>query len=261
QRFRVDPAALGAIVDAAELSDRDDVLEIGPGPGVLTSALADLARSVTAVEVDERMVRILGETLAGRDNVRVVRADALAVDLYAVGDRPPTRIVANLPYQITTPLLERFLADERRPPLVVVLVQEEVARRMAARETNERAPRERGYLSVFVQSFAEARVVRRVPARAFRPPPRVSSAIVALRTRERPAFAPLEQRAFLRFVSDVFRHRRKQLRSALGHEASVDRERAEVALRTAGIDARRRPEELSLVEWVALASALGLPHG
>ena len=256
QRFLVDPAALGAIVDAAELSDRDDVLEIGPGPGVLTSALADLARSVTAVEVDERMVRILGETLAGRDNVRVVRADALAVDLYAVGDRPPTRIVANLPYQITTPLLERFLADERRPPLVVVLVQEEVARRMAARETNERAPRERGYLSVFVQSFAEARVVRRVPARAFRPPPRVSSAIVALRTRERPAFAPLEQRAFLRFVSDVFRHRRKQLRSALGHEASVDRERAGVALRTAGIDARRRPEELSLAEWVALANAI-----
>ena len=255
QRFLVDPAALGAIVDAAELSDRDDVLEVGPGPGVLTSALADRARSVTAVEVDERMVRILSDTLAGRDNVRVVRADALAVDLYALGDRRPTRIVANLPYQITTPLLERFLADERRPALIVVLVQEEVAKRMAARETNERTPRERGYLSVFVESFADAHIVRRVPARAFRPPPRVSSAIVALRTRERPAFAPLEQRVFLRFVSDVFRHRRKQLRSALGHEANVDRERAEAALRTAGIDPRRRPEELSLAEWVALASA------
>src|SRR5207245_11304870 len=143
------------------------------GPGVLTAALAARVRSVTAVEVDPRMVALLEETLADQRNVRVIRADALKVDLLGVAPRPITRIVANLPYQITTPLLERFLADDRRPPLVVVLVQEEVARRMAARETNERAPRERGYLSVFVECFAEARVVRRVPAPAFRPPPRV----------------------------------------------------------------------------------------
>ena len=273
QRFLVDRVALAAIVDAAELEGADgartgpatpakhDVLEVGPGPGVLTAALADRARSVTAVEIDERMVAVLADTLADRPNVRIVRADALAVDLYALGDRPPDRIVANLPYQITTPLLERFLADPRRPPLVVVLVQEEVARRMVAAAGNEKAPRERGYLSVFVQSFADARIVRRVPARSFRPAPRVSSAIVALRTRATPAFAPLEQRAFLRFVSDAFRHRRKQLRSALGHEAGVDRERAEHALNTAGIDPRRRPEELAVSEWVALASELGIAHG
>ena len=272
QRFLVDRGVLEAIVDAAELGDGDDrgnlttrgsqdVLEVGPGPGVLTAALADRARSVTAVEVDERMVAVLRDTLHGRDNVRIVRADALEVDLYALGERPPTRIVANLPYQITTPLLERFLADPRRPPLVVVLVQEEVARRMAASESNERAPRERGFLSVFVQSFAEARVVRRVPPRAFRPEPRVSSAVVALRTRATPAFAPLEQRAFLKFVSDVFRHRRKQLRSALGHEAAVEKERANSALAAANIEPRRRPEELSIAEWVALATELGVPRG
>jgi len=258
QRFLVDRGVLASIVDAAELSDTDDVLEIGPGPGVLTAALADLARSVTAVEVDERMVAVLRDTLGERTNVKIVRADALAVDLYAAGDRPPTRIVANLPYQITTPLLERFLADPRRAPLVVVLVQEEVARRMAARGDNERAPRERGYLSVFVESFAEARIVRRVGPRAFRPSPRVSSAVVALRTRATPAFAPLEQNAFLRFVSDVFRHRRKQLRGALGHEAGVERDRADRALASANIDPRRRPEELTLAEWVALASAVGI---
>ena len=254
QRFLVDPAALGAIVDAAELSDRDDVLEIGPGPGVLTSALADLARSVTAVEVDERMVRILGETLAGRDNVRVVRADALAVDLYAVGDRPPTRIVANLPYQITSPLLMRFLEDARRPPRIVVLVQEEVARRIAAGPDDAK---ERGFLSVFVQSFATPAIVRRVPARSFRPPPKVDSAIVALRTHATPAFAPLDQHRFIALVSDAFRHRRKQLRSALGFEAGVGKERADAALRAAGIDPMRRPEELSVAEWVALAKELG----
>jgi len=257
QRFLVDRAVLAAIVAAAEIGPDDDVLEVGPGPGVLTAALAARARSVTAVEIDTRMVAVLEETLAGRDNVRVVRADALSVDLFAVGPRPPTRIVANLPYQITTPLLERFLADTRRPPLVAVLVQLEVARRICA---TPREGRERGYLSVFVQSFAEPRIVRRVPARAFRPPPRVESAVIVLRTRTEPAFAPLAQEPFLRLVSDAFRHRRKQLRSALGHEAGMDRERATAVLARAGIAPERRPEELALDEWVALARAAGVPR-
>lgn len=253
QHFLVDRAALDAIVAAAELGPADDVLEVGPGPGVLTAALADRARSVTSVEIDERMVRVLGETVGDRPNVRVVRADALAVDLFAAGPRPPTRIVANLPYQITSPLLVRFLADPRRPPLVVVLVQEEVGRRIVAGPGDAR---ERGFLSVFCQSFAEPRIVRRVPARAFRPPPKVDSAIVALRSRPIPAFAPLAQEPFLALVSDAFRHRRKQLRAALGFEAAVDRVRATAALAAAGIDPARRPEELAIEEWVALATAL-----
>jgi 16S rRNA (adenine1518-N6/adenine1519-N6)-dimethyltransferase len=256
QRFLVDRGVLAAIVDAAELSADDDVLEVGPGPGVLTAALAAKVRSVTAVEVDPRMVALLEETLADRKNVHVVQADALKVDLLGISGRPINRIVANLPYQITTPLLERFLADDRRPPLVVVLVQQEVARRMAA---SDHAARERGYLSVFTQSFAEPHIVRRVPARAFRPAPRVDSAVVALRTRQRPAFAPLAQEPFLRLVSDAFRHRRKQLRSALGHEAGLSRERATAVLGEAGIAPERRPETLSLEEWVALARAVGLP--
>ena len=257
QRFLVDRGVLGAIVDAAELTSDDEVLEIGPGPGVLTAALASKVRSVTAIEVDPRMVALLDETLADHQNVRVVQADALKIDLLGIAGRPITRIVANLPYQITTPLLERFLADDRRPPLVVVLVQKEVARRMTA---SGRAVRERGYLSVFTQSFAEPRIVRRVPARAFRPPPRVDSAVVALRTRPRPAFAPLDQESFLQLVSDAFRHRRKQLRSALGHEAGLDRERATSILSAAGISPERRPETLSVDEWVTLARAIGVPE-
>lgn len=261
QHFLVDRDALDAIVDAADVGATDDVLEIGPGPGVLTAALAARARSVTAVEVDTRMVAVLRDTLGERPNVKIIRADALEVDLYEAGERPPTRIVANLPYQITTPLLERFLADPRRAPLIVVLVQEEVAKRMVATADNEKAPRERGFLSIFVQSFADARIVRRVGPRSFRPPPKVSSAVVVMRTRATPAFAPLEQHAFLRFVSDVFRHRRKQLRSALGHEAGVARVDADRALAAAGISATQRPEELSLAQWVALASGLGVPRG
>jgi 16S rRNA (adenine1518-N6/adenine1519-N6)-dimethyltransferase len=258
QRFLVDRVVLRAILDAAELSPDDDVLEVGPGPGILTAALSDRARSVTAVEIDARMVGLLEDELASRSNVRIVRADALAVDLYGLGPRRPTRVVANLPYQITTPLLERFLADPRRAALVVVLVQREVARRICA---TARDGRERGYLSVFAQSFAEARIVRRVPPSAFQPAPRVESAVVALRTRTRPAFAPLAQEPFLKLVSDAFRHRRKQLRSALGHEAGLDRERAHEVLRQAGIAPERRPEELRLEEWIALARAAGVGEG
>ena len=254
QHFLVDRAALAAIIDAAELGPDDDVLEIGPGPGVLTAALAERARSVTAVEIDERMVAALNDAVAPFGNVRVVRADALEVDLYALGSRSPTRIVANLPYQITSPLLIKFLEDPRRPPRIVVLVQEEVARRIVAQPGDAK---ERGFLSVFVQSFAVPSIVRRVPARSFRPPPRVDSAIVALRTSPTPAFAPLDQHRFLALVSDTFRHRRKQLRSALGFEAGVTKARAEAALHAAGIDPARRPEELAIAEWVALATALG----
>jgi 16S rRNA (adenine1518-N6/adenine1519-N6)-dimethyltransferase len=257
QRFLIDRAVLSAIVEAAELSREDDVLEVGPGPGVLTAAVASRVRSVTAIEVDPRMVALLEETLAGSVNVHVVQADALRVDLLGIAPRPFTRIVANLPYQITTPLLERFLADERRPALVVVLVQHEVARRIVASPDDAR---ERGYLSVFAQSFAAPRIVRRVPARAFRPAPRVDSAVVTLRARARPAFAPLDQESFFRLVSDAFRHRRKQLRSALGHEAGLDRERATGVLAAAGIAPERRPETLSLEEWVALARASGVPE-
>lgn len=256
QRFLVDRGVLDAIVAAAEVSAADDVLEVGPGPGVLTQRLAERARSVTAVELDRRMVDVLSDTLREHDNVGVIHGDALRLDLFSLGPRPPSRIVANLPYQITSPLLERFLADERRSPLVVVLVQEEVARRIVASPAQ---PRERGYLSIFVQSFAEPRIVRRVPPRAFRPPPKVSSAVVALRMRQRPAFRPLDQGAFLRFVSDVFRHRRKQVRAALAHEAGIERERGTVVLAAAGIAPERRPESLTTEEWVALATAAGVP--
>lgn len=254
QHFLVDHGALAAIVEAAALGPEDDVLEIGPGPGVLTAALAARARSVTAVELDRRMVTVLAETIGGLANVRIVPGDALAVDLFAAGPRPPTRVVGNLPYQITSPLLVRILSDARRPERAVVLVQEEVARRMVALPGDAK---ERGFLSVLVQSFAAPKIVRRVPARSFRPPPRVDSAVVALAVHPAPAFAPLDQGRFLGLVSDAFRHRRKQLRAALGFEAGLDRARAEAALAAAGIAPTRRPEELELDEWVALARAVG----
>ena len=240
-------------MEVAAIAGTDDVLEIGPGPGVLTAALAARARSVTAIEIDPRMVMLLRETLAGCLNVTVVEADALAIDLFSAGARLPTRIVANLPYQITSPLLIRFLGDDRRPSRVVVLVQAEVARRIVATEDDAK---ERGYLSVFCQSYATARIVREVPRSSFRPAPRVDSAVVVFESLPLPRFAPLPAAPFLRLVSDVFRHRRKQLRAALSYEAGIDRERATAALGVAGIDPVRRPEQLSVDEWIALARAL-----
>lgn len=237
---------LDGVVAAAELSSRDRVVEIGPGLGALTVRLARAAGSVVAYEIDARLAAILREdVLPGADNVRVVEADVLDVDLL---ESRPTRVVANLPYQITTPVLERLLGDERRPPLSVVMVQQEVAERMTGATAS--------WLTVFVAAFAEARILRRVSPGAFEPRPRVASAVVRLAAGERPRFAPHPQEAFLALVSDAFRHRRKTLASALGFEAGLSRERADDVLRDAGIAPSARPETLGVDDWVRVYAAL-----
>ena len=246
QHFLASPSVLDAIVLAAELGASDRVVEIGPGFGALTVRLARAAGSVVAFEVDPRLVRILrDDVLRAAPNVSVVDADALAVDILA---SRPTRVVANLPYQITTPVLERVLADERRPRIAVLMVQQEVADRMRGTV--------RSWLSVFVEVFAAVEIVRRVSPGAFDPPPRVGSAVVKLTTRERPLFAPYPQDEFLALVSDAFRHRRKTLLAALGYEAALDRDRVGEALRLAGIAASARPETLTAHDWVRLYAAL-----
>ncbi len=246
QHFLVSPVVLDGVADAAELSRMDRVVEIGPGVGALTVRLAARAGEVTAYEVDRRLVALLrGEVLPASPNVRVVAADVLDVDLL---DGCPTRVVANLPYQITTPVLERVLADERRPPLVVLMVQQEVGERMTGAA--------RSWLSVFVAVFAEVEILRRVSPGAFEPPPRVASAVVRLRARPRPLFAPHPQEAFLALVGDAFRHRRKTLATALGFEAGLDRARAIEALGAAGLAPSMRPETLAAEDWVRLYAAL-----
>jgi 16S rRNA (adenine1518-N6/adenine1519-N6)-dimethyltransferase len=246
QHFLVSPAVLDAVVAAAELTPADRVVEIGPGLGALTIRLARAAGSAVAYEVDARLAAILREeVLAATENVEVVTADVLQVDMLA---SRPTRVVANLPYRITTPVLERLLGDERRPPVAVLMVQQEVAERMSGAS--------RSWLSVFVESFATIDVVRRVSPGAFDPRPRVASAVVRLRARERPLFAPHPAEAFLALVSDAFRHRRKTLVAALGFEAALDRDHATAALADAGIARGARPERLAAVDWVRLYDAL-----
>lgn len=246
QHFLISPAVLDAVVDAADVGPSDRVVEVGPGTGALTVRLAARAAEVVAYELDPRLVALLREdVVAGLANVRIVQADVLAVDL--LGSRP-TRVVANLPFQITTPVLERLLADDRRPPLSVLTVQQEVAERMRG------APR--SWLSVFIDVFAMVEIVRRVSPGAFDPRPRVASAVVRLRARPRPLFAPHPQGAFLSLVSDAFRHRRKTLATALGFEAGLARERALQALADAKLRPSARPETLAASDWIRLYAAL-----
>jgi 16S rRNA (adenine1518-N6/adenine1519-N6)-dimethyltransferase len=251
QNFLADAAALDAIVEAAELAPGDRVLEIGPGLGVLTRRLLAAGASVLAVELDARLANWLRRELADVPAFSLIEGDALALHPREIFPGEPFKLVANIPYHITSPLLHAFLEGERPPELGVLLVQREVAERIAA------APGGMGYLSVFVQNIAAAEIVAVVPAAAFEPAPDVDSAILRLRRRPLPLVPPGAGREpFYRVVQAAFRQRRKQLHNALGRELGLERALLEEALAACDIDGERRPQTLSVDEWTCLAAAL-----
>jgi len=251
QHFLTDGAALDAIVDAAELRPADRVVEIGPGLGVLTRRLLAAGASVLAVEVDARLAAWLRGELGGVPGFELVEADALDLHPRECFPGEAFKLVANIPYHITSPLLHAFLEGERPPEVAVVLVQLEVAERIAA------APGQMSYLSVFVQNIAEAEIVRRVPAAAFEPVPKVDSAVLRLRRRAAPAVpAGPGREPFHRLAQAGFRQRRKQLHNALGRELPVDPVTLRAAFGACGIDSDRRPQTLSVAEWACLTAAL-----
>ena len=251
QNFLTDAAALDTIVDAAELQPDDRVVEIGPGLGVLTRRLLAADASVLAVELDPRLAEYLRRELYGVEGFELIEADALDLHPREMFPDEPFKVVANIPYHITSPLLHAFLEGERPPRLMVVLVQLEVAERVAA------PPGQMSYLSVFVQNVASAEVVARVPAAAFEPAPAVDSAILRLRARADPAVAPgPEREPFYRVVQAGFRQRRKQIHNGLGRELPLVPEALESALETCGVSRDRRPQTLSVDEWACLATGL-----
>lgn len=252
QNFLTDPAVLDAIVDAAELRPGERVVEVGPGLGVLTRRLLAAGTEVLAVELDPRLAAYLRRELAAVPAFRLVEADALTFDPADAFPGEPFKLVANIPYHITSPLLHAFLGAPRAPQLTVLLVQAEVAERVAA------PPGQMSYLSVFAQHLASAEIVARVPAAAFEPAPEVDSAVLRLRLRtDSPVAAGADREAFVRVVQAGFRQRRKQLHNALARELPVDRSRMLDALAECGIDGERRAQTLSVAEWVCLAGALG----
>ena len=250
QNFLTDPSVLDAIVDAADLRAGDRVVEIGPGLGVLTRRLLAAGASVLAVELDPRLADYLRRELGAVPGFELIEADALSFHPREAFAGEPFKLIANIPYHITSPLLHAFLEGERPPELSVLLVQLEVAQRVAAQ------PGRMSYLSVFAQNIAAAEVVERVPAAAFEPAPEVDSAILRLRARPHPVVPDGEREPFYRLVQAGFRHRRKQIHNALGRELPVDTETLAAALDACAIDGERRPQTLSIEEWACLGEAL-----
>jgi 16S rRNA (adenine1518-N6/adenine1519-N6)-dimethyltransferase len=247
QNFLTDAAALDAIVEAAELVPGDRVVEVGPGLGVLTRRLLAAGARVLAVELDPRLAAYLRRELDAAEGFELIEADALSIHPRECFPGEDFKLVANIPYHITSPLLHAFLEGDRPPGLAVLLVQAEVAERVAAR------PGQMSYLSVFVQNVADAEIVARVGAAAFEPAPEVDSAILRLRRREVPQVAVGPGREpFYRLVQAGFRQRRKQLHNALGRELPISRVQLADALAACRVDGERRAQTLSLAEWECL---------
>jgi 16S rRNA (adenine1518-N6/adenine1519-N6)-dimethyltransferase len=251
QNFLTDAEALDAIVAAAELQPGDRVVEVGPGLGVLTRRLLAAGCEVLAVELDARLAGYLRAELGSVTGFDLVEADALSLHARDMFPGQGFKLVANIPYHITSPLLHAFLEGDRPPDVTVLLVQVEVAERVAA------PPGGMSYLSVFVQNVARAEVVARVPAAAFEPAPEVDSAVLRLVRRSDPPVPPgPERETFYRVVQAGFRQRRKQIHNGLGRELPISREALDEALAACGVDAERRPQTLSIDEWACLTRAL-----
>jgi 16S rRNA (adenine1518-N6/adenine1519-N6)-dimethyltransferase len=247
QHFLVDENILGVIGRLSELGPEDVVLEIGPGLGVLTLYLADRAAHVHAVEIDRGLQPQLEERLAGRKNVELIFGDALRVDLGDL-DPPPTKLVANLPYQVATPIVVESLDGLPTVELWCVMVQREVADRFFARPSTKAY----GAVSVLVQLAAERTGIHPVSPQVFRPRPNVDSALVAFRRLSLPAdYARVKE-----IVSAAFAHRRKTLANSLAQSGLAGREEVFGALSELDQSLNVRAEELTPPEFVALAAAL-----
>ena len=247
QNFLVDGRVRQRIVAAAELTPDDLVVEIGPGRGFLTAVLAEQTGRLVAVEVDDVMAASLSETYAGNPNVAVLHADAREVEIDAlVPAGKPYKLVANLPYYAATPIIRRFLESEHRPKLMVVMVQREVAQEMAAE------PGQMRLLSVATQMYGRPRIVTQVPPTAFRPRPKVTSAVVRIDTHGQPAVQVDSVARFFDLVRAGFSAPRKQLRNSLSHGLDRPAVSAQALLEGSGIDPTRRAQTLSMAEWGAL---------
>jgi 16S rRNA (adenine1518-N6/adenine1519-N6)-dimethyltransferase len=251
QNFLTDADVLDTIVATADLHPGDRVVEVGPGLGVLTRRLIAAGCSVIAIELDPHLVGYLSRELDDADGLTLIHADALEVDPEDLFAGEPYRLVANIPYHITSPLLHRFLGSAHAPQRAVLLVQAEVAHRIAS------PPGDMSYLSVFVQDLAEAEIVARVPAAAFEPEPDVDSAVLRLTLRPAPIVPPADRETFHRIVQAAFRQRRKQIHNSLVRELPVDRPTVDEALGGCAVTPERRPQTLSLAEWACLTVALG----
>ncbi|AGB40101.1 dimethyladenosine transferase [Halobacteroides halobius DSM 5150] len=254
QNFLVDGNILRNIVGVADITKDDTVVEIGPGIGSLTQQLAKEAGEVIAVELDDRLIPVLEDTLAEYDNVKIKHGDALEVDFDQLAGKN-YKVVANLPYYITTPIVMRLLEEDFSVDKIVVMVQKEVAERMVASPEDGK---DYGVLSIGVQYHTAANIAFNVPSSVFIPQPRVDSAVVSLTVREESRAEVLDEKFFFKVVRASFQQRRKTIRNALSKAANIDlsRDLVDEALERVGIDSRRRGEKLNIEQFAQLSDLL-----
>ncbi|MGB2828584.1 MAG: 16S rRNA (adenine(1518)-N(6)/adenine(1519)-N(6))-dimethyltransferase RsmA [Dehalococcoidales bacterium] len=247
QHFLIDGSVQEQILSAAELTADDTVLEVGPGLGIMTRELARKVRRVIAIELDDKLAAFLKQEMASLPNVTIINQDILKVEPAVLLPEPELyKVVANLPYYITSPVLRHFLEAAIKPGLMVVMVQKEVAETIAA------GPGKRSLLSISVQLYGQPRIISQVPARAFYPAPEVDSAILRVDLYPEPAVAVDDTESFFETVRAGFANPRKQLANSLSRGLGISKSEASHLLEEAGIASQRRAETLTLEEWAQL---------
>ena len=258
QNFLIDPHVLDKIIAAAEITKDDFVLEIGPGIGTLTQDLAEAAREVVAVEIDSTLIPILEDTLSAYDNVSVINEDVLKVDLRKLAEErnggKPIKVVANLPYYITTPIIMSLFESHVPLKSLTVMVQKEVALRMQAGP----GTKDYGALSLAVQYYASPYLAANVPPNCFMPRPNVGSAVIRLTRFEETPVQVKDEKLLFRLIRASFNQRRKTLQNGLVNSQELDftKEQVAAAIATLGVSPSVRGEALTLEQFAALANAL-----
>ncbi|GFH94514.1 ribosomal RNA small subunit methyltransferase A [Lachnospiraceae bacterium] len=256
QNFLIDPRVLEKIVDAARITPQDCVLEIGPGIGTMTQYLAESAREVVAVEIDRALISILQDTLSAYDNVTVLNQDIMKVDVGRIVEERnqgrPIKVVANLPYYITTPIIMGLLENHVPLQSITVMVQKEVAERMQVGP----GTKEYGALSLAVQYYAMPEVVAHVPANCFMPRPNVDSTVIRLTRYQEPPVKAADEKYLFALIRASFNQRRKTLANGLLGGMGLPREQVVAALEEMGLPASVRGEALTLEQFARLSNLL-----
>lgn len=256
QNFLIDDNVIDRILEGARLSETDRIIEVGPGIGTLTREMGKVAENLVAIEIDKTLIPILKETLADLDNVEVVNEDILKVDVQGLINEKlnggPVKLVANLPYYITTPIVMKFLEEDIPVTDIVVMVQKEVADRMNAKPSTK----DYGALSVAVQYYCDTEIVAKAPRHMFVPQPNVDSIVIGLHVRDEKKYVVDNEEIFFKTVKASFGQRRKTLLNSLGGLGFLSKDQIREALQAANIDEKRRGETLSIDEFANLSNEI-----
>ena len=257
QNFLIDDNIVDKIVAGAGIGPGDKIIEVGPGIGTLTREMASRVETLMAVEIDKNLIPILEDTLGDYDNVKIVNEDIIKADIRGLIDENlgggPVKLVANLPYYITTPIIMRFLEENINVTDIVVMVQKEVAERMNAQPGGK----DFGALSVAVQYYCDTEIVAKVPRHLFVPQPNVDSIVIALRVRPERKYKVDDEDLYFKVVKAAFGQRRKTLLNSISSMGNLSKDQVKEALEEAGIDPKRRGETLSLDEFAILSNVIG----